>query len=57
MKIYKNFAIFLMALSTLICFVLFLLLMKDVWDKYQSKTTTTGIRFYLISLLALPKPV
>ena len=41
----KKVSLLLKTVTFLLCSVLFFLLMKDVWIKYQSKTTTTGIRF------------
>jgi len=31
-----------------ICFVFFILLLFDVWSKYQSELTSMGIRFVLV---------
>ena len=45
MKVFKKVALLFKAAAFLLCSVLFLMLMKDVWIKYESKTTTTGIRF------------
>ena len=45
MQKFKKILLLLKALAFLLCSVLFLLLMKDVWIKFQLKTTTTGIRF------------
>ena len=44
----KNFVFFLNCLCAFggfCCFLLFALLMADVWGKFSEKMTTTGIRF------------
>ena len=38
----KNAFVALKVLAILVCLALFLLLMKDVWDKYSTKMTSMG---------------
>jgi hypothetical protein len=41
-------------LAVVICSTLFVIVMKDVWDKYNTKRTTTGIQVApIFTLLAV----
>lgn len=43
-SMYKHFLLGLKIFSFSFCFLIFLVLTKEVWNKYQSEMTTTAIR-------------
>ena len=47
---------FLRAVAYILCIWLFINLMKDIWIKFSSKVTTTGIRFRFSNAEARPLP-
>ena len=57
LKIKRSFILFCFLKVSIyaICVGLFIYLMKDIWFKYSSKITTTGIRFRLDN--ANPRPL
>jgi hypothetical protein len=40
-----KFLIFVKFLVVILCLAMFLLLMQDVWSKFQSKLINTGVQF------------
>jgi hypothetical protein len=39
-----NISFFMKTIVVVVCLFLFLILMKDVWNKFESKMTTVGVQ-------------
>jgi hypothetical protein len=40
-----RFFILVKSVVVVVCLIMFLILMKDVWNKFESKLTSTGVQF------------